>query len=312
MSDLNVYTTSQINALTPITGDMVVDSDLNAVKLYDGSAWRTWNSDSTASSYPNRWALSLDGQDDVVQASVSYMTLGAMSVWFKPTDEMLTSSTQTVFAHTRNSGAYSIRSAFSGNLLTYYGSNSLSTVHFNPVTYNNAVPSGQQSVPTSFAAGTWQHIVFTYDSASGHYRIYLNGQDVTTSSVALSQAATSLIGISRPAGYSYYNFVKGEIDDLSIWSSNGLSESQIQDIYNGTPGVVGSGAPNDLTAVSSLSSHQPSYYYRMGDDSNDSPSAGIAATSITDSKGSGVGLAQGTASQQPTFSALASSETIYV
>ena len=38
MSDLNVYTTSAINALTPITGDMVVDSDLNAVKLYDGAA----------------------------------------------------------------------------------------------------------------------------------------------------------------------------------------------------------------------------------------------------------------------------------
>jgi len=48
MSDLNVYTTSQINALTPITGDMVVDSDLNAVKLYDGSAWRTWNFNVTA------------------------------------------------------------------------------------------------------------------------------------------------------------------------------------------------------------------------------------------------------------------------
>jgi len=45
MSDLNVYTTSQINALTPITGDMVVDSDLNAVKLYDGSAWRKFAHD---------------------------------------------------------------------------------------------------------------------------------------------------------------------------------------------------------------------------------------------------------------------------
>jgi hypothetical protein len=40
MSDLNVYTTSQIDALTPLSGDLVVDSDLNAVKLYDGSVWR--------------------------------------------------------------------------------------------------------------------------------------------------------------------------------------------------------------------------------------------------------------------------------
>ena len=45
MSDLNVYTTSEINALTPITGDMVVDSDLNAIKLWDGTAWRIFNND---------------------------------------------------------------------------------------------------------------------------------------------------------------------------------------------------------------------------------------------------------------------------
>jgi len=59
MSDLNVYTTSQINALTPITGDMVVDSDLNAVKLYDGAAWRTWNSDSVAGGFETAGARAL-------------------------------------------------------------------------------------------------------------------------------------------------------------------------------------------------------------------------------------------------------------
>lgn len=298
---------------TPAAGKAYFETSTNKFIVYNGSAWIEIDSDGTgAALLQNRWALSLDGQDDAVQANVSSMNLGALSIWFKPTDEMLTSSTQTVFAHTQNTGYYSMRSAFSGNLLTFYGSGASNSVHFNPTTYNNAVPSGQQSVPTSFAAGTWQHIVLTYDSNSGHYRFYLNGQDVTTSSVAQSQATTSLIGISRPAGYAFYNFLKGEIDDLAIWSGTGLSESQIQDIYNGTPGVVGSGAPNDLTAVSSLSSYQPSYLYRMGDDSNDSPSAGVAASSITDSMGSGVGLAQSTASAQPTFSAIASSETIYV
>ncbi len=43
MSDINVYTTSQITALTPITGDLVVDSDLNALKLYDGAVWITYS-----------------------------------------------------------------------------------------------------------------------------------------------------------------------------------------------------------------------------------------------------------------------------
>jgi len=46
MSDLNVYTTSAINALTPITGDMVVDSDTDEIKLWNGSAWVVFSDDS--------------------------------------------------------------------------------------------------------------------------------------------------------------------------------------------------------------------------------------------------------------------------
>ena len=296
-----------------IAGKAYFETSTNKLIVFNGSAWIELDSDGTgATPLQNRWGASFDGVDDVIAASIPSMTLGAMSVWFKPTDEMLTSSTQTVFAHTQNAGYYSMRSAFSGNLLSFYGSGGSNTIHFNPTTYNNAVPSGQQSVPTSFAAGTWQHIVLTYDSNSGHYRIYINGQDVTTYGVAQNQATTSSIGLSRPSGYPYYNFIKGEIDDFTVWSGTGLSESQIQDVYNGTPGVVGTGKPNDLTAVSSLSSYQPSYHYRMGDDSNDSPSNNNPISSITDSMGSGVGLSQATASKQPTFSALASSESIYV
>ena len=46
MSDLNVHTTAEINALTPITGDMVVDSDTDEIKLWSGSAWVVFSDDS--------------------------------------------------------------------------------------------------------------------------------------------------------------------------------------------------------------------------------------------------------------------------
>jgi hypothetical protein len=50
----------------------------------------------------------------------------------------------------------------------------------------------------------------------------------------------------------------------------------------------------------------------MGDDSNDSATSGGSIATITDSSGNGNDATQSTASQQPAFSAIASSETIYV
>lgn len=46
MSDLNVYsTTAAVNALTPVDGDMVVDTEANAVKVYCNGAWKVFNDD---------------------------------------------------------------------------------------------------------------------------------------------------------------------------------------------------------------------------------------------------------------------------
>jgi len=46
MSDINIYADqTAIDALTPITGDVVLRADDNAVLLYNGSAWKEFQPD---------------------------------------------------------------------------------------------------------------------------------------------------------------------------------------------------------------------------------------------------------------------------
>jgi len=46
MSDINIYADqTAIDTLTPITGDVVLRADDNAVLLYNGSAWKEFQPD---------------------------------------------------------------------------------------------------------------------------------------------------------------------------------------------------------------------------------------------------------------------------
>jgi len=276
MSDINTYADeAAIAGLSPINGDLVLnqaDSSLYLCTNADAtgiSRWKKFANDSAEAPSFSSSALKFDGIDDIATVSGSSTDIGAMSLWFKPTDEITTSSSQAVLMHTQNSGIFSVRLNFSGSLITFYTSSSSNAVHFNPTTYNNNIPTGQVAVPNSFAAGTWQHFVLNYDSTAG-YQIYLNGQNVTTASKpSVAKTASSYFGITRPPGYPWQNFFKGSIDDFAVWDS-GLTSSEIQSIFNGTPGTVESGKPND---ISGLSITQPDYYYLMGDASGDTVSA---------------------------------------
>ena len=87
-----------------------------------------------------------------------------------------------------------------------------------------------------------------------------------------------------------------KIDEFSVFNSTS-SLSSLADLVSG-------GKPADLD------SYDPVAWYRMGDDSNDSPTSGGSIATITDSSGNGNDAVQVTASLQPTFSDL-TGETIY-
>ena len=293
MSDLNVYTTSQINALTPITGDMVVDSDLNAVKLYDGSAWRVFNSDSLGVPYQNRWGASFDGSNDcftsteLLQSGSAVFTSStddvSMSGWVK-LNSFVADATLFGFGRTQNGAA--LNSGSLGGIAT------LATNKF----YMH-VNGGQKNISGTFNTGQWYHIAFTHNSTSGAGIVYIDGSQVHTYTHTGNGFHTNIsayIGVGR----WNYAFSNAEIDEVAIWNSV-LPASDVTSIYN-------SGVPSDISSLS------PVGYWRMGDDSNDSAAAAGSISTITDSSGNGNDATQSTASKQPTFSALASSETIYV
>jgi MSHA biogenesis protein MshQ len=283
MSDLNVYTTSAINALTPITGDMVIDSDLNAVKLYDGAAWRVFNSDSTVVPYQNRWGASFDGSNDTLSVSDSSLDLKtdfSISCWFN-----------------RGSGVanwdalVSWGEASSGKYRAF-GFNNSDNLTF------NAYGMGYTYAGQTLSNSTWYHGVITLSGtgSSAVAKVYVNGVlDSTATGFGLVDYSTyggHLFGASTYGGAERF---EGEMDDLAIFNTV-LDQTAVTALYN-------SGVPAKVTGAAG--------YWRMGDDSSDSATSGGSIATITDSSGNGNDATQATASSQPTFSDL-TGETIYV
>ena len=305
MSDLNVYTTSQINALTPITGDMVVDSDLNAIKLYDGAAWRTWNSDSTAVPYYNRWGASFDGSHDYMDFGtntfINSSSAFSVSAWFD-VDNITTNYPTICMLKTNLTKGFVI--SLDSRLATYkgvwFGSN-----------YNEfrGFATGNSTLSTLISSG-WHHLVLTYDGVdplvSSSFTVYVDGVNYAIGSSSISLGTYANVNYVGKGAYQY----EGLIDEFAIFNTE-LDQADVTKIYNG-------GVPTSLTSASSYDTDRTANlkgYWRMGDDSSDSPSSDPSSNNIatiTDSSGNGNDATQSTASSQPTFSALASSETIYV
>lgn len=281
MSDLNVYTTSQINALTPITGDMVVDSDLNAVKLYDGAAWRTWNADSVAG-FENRWGASFDGSGDTLSVSDSSLDLKtdfSISCWFNRGSGVASWDALVSWGEAA-SGKYRAFGFNANNNLTF-----------------NAYGMGYDSSGQTLSNSTWYHGVLTLSGtgSSAVAKVYVNGTlDSTVTGFALLDYPTyagHLFGASTYGGAERF---EGEMDDLAIFNTV-LDQTAVTALYN-------SGVPAIVTGAAG--------YWRMGDDSSDTATSGGSIATITDSSGNGNDATQSTASNQPTFSDL-TGETIY-
>ena len=294
MSDLNVYTTSAINALTPITGDMVIDSDLNAVKLYDGAAWRTWNSDSVAVPFENRWGASFDGSSNFLSLGTNFTPFDfgtgdfTVSQWFKPNSISAGGYQALVGSHSGTGDTWT----------TFVRSDGLFIFGGGALIGGGTIVNGQ-----------WYHGVAT--RSSGVVNIFLNGSNVASvantgqfNSAALPHS--SKIGADNAGNPKFH----GLIDDAAIFNT-ALSASDITKIYNGT---APNGKPTNLTDAASYDTDRTSNlkgYWRMGDDSSDTATSGGSIATITDSSGNGNDATQGTASSQPTFSDL-TGETIYV
>ena len=285
MSDLNVYsTTAAVNALTPVDGDMVVDTEANAVKVYCNGAWKVFNNDGS-SAYQNRWGASFDN-DDYLDLAIGASDLQndlTFSGWFK-----IAEAEQGSLFYDNYSGSTTY-----GYRIWKYGSghthNGKIDMYFRDGGYPQAFITDSAVVPDD----VWFHLAIT--RTSNTYKVYIDGVEKNVTQGTATErnlGANGTVQLLAPHGG---NHLAGKADDVAMFSS-ALNQSSITALYN-------SGSPAEVTGAVG--------WWRMGDDSSDSAVDTASISGITDSSGNG-NDATTVASAQPTFSALASGETIYV
>lgn len=180
-------------------------------------------------------------------------TAWSISFWIKPANN---ATGQTLFYFgsndVTNNGFIEIRQVQTSRIRLRYGSN------------NNYVQC--TSPASSLTAGSWNHVVVTYDGGTtgasqsnltqyyNRFAIYINGSVQSRSNAHNNYGYTgSIVGQNfRWGRFSSGNHIRGGfIDEASIHASE-LSASDITSIYN-------NGSPRDLANFS------PVHWWRMGD-----------------------------------------------
>ena len=280
MSDINAYTTAEIANLTPQSGDLVLNTDDNAVQLWNGSAWKIFNSD--VSPFSSSYSVSFDGTNDTVDAvSNPNLDVYTASLWLK--------TTQTAFNLPI--------SGFGRGVYNNYGGIRLNAGAGRTIEINDGTSyiKCENVASGDLNDGAWHNITAVYvpsgyttstgtatNSGQG-YKIFLDGTRVDTGLGSTGHnfglmATTSDFKLGREGPRTLYWF-NGLIDDVAIFGSS-LSDSDVTAIYN-------NGAPTDLA------SYSPTLWWQMGDNDNGT------GTTITDQGSAGV---NGTLTNGPTFS----------
>ena len=273
-----------------IAGKAYFETSTNKFIVFNGTAWIELDSDGVGAVYENRWGASFDGTNDYIQLPNGVLT--ALS-----------------------GTAYTISAWYNLDIVGYYpmifsATNNLQ-VYFRPrdpqvglELWVNGSSRIIQNTPYS-SVGSWVHGCISVDT-TGTSTMYINGSSNASSSSVpqVTSISNPVIGSQYGAGY----FLNGYVEDVAVFDA-ALSAADVTKIYNGT---APNGKPTDLTLAASYDTDRTSNlkgYWRMGDDSNDTAVVGGSIATITDSSGNGNDATQSTASNQPTFKALALSTT---
>jgi hypothetical protein len=259
-----------------ILGKAYFETDTNSFIVYNGSGWVELQSDGTGAAPPfSEYSVDFDGTNDYLSIpSSTDFDFGtedfSISMWF---------NLSSVGTPGNEWGGLIYRSL--QYRLKFQGNSS--DINFD-------TPGGNKNIVRygSSLLNSWHHLVISTDRTTHEMKSYIDGSLHRTVSVS-STESISAAGQPLFIG-NHYNtyYLGGLVDEVSIFHST-LSASDVTAIYN-------SGVPADISSLS------PAGWWRMGDDSNDSPVDGGNVTGIQDSSGNGNHATQSTASRQPTFS----------
>jgi len=285
MSDINTYAdeTAIAGLGSAINGDLVLnqaDSSLYLCTNADVTGIARWkkfaNNSSAAPPLINQYVISLNGSSSVLAVGditdINSATNMSVSGWYNPT-----SFPNATYNSLWGGGGYGDvnhphRLWLSCNGTKFTAVFGTGTIY----NFNYTITIGQ-----------WYHVVFTVDGPTA--KLYVNGEQVgstITNAPSLSAQAGNDFEFGGNPTYRPYLW-SGLIDEAAIFAST-LSEADIIAIYKDR-------------VPSYLSDFNPVAWYRMGDDSNDSPVDGGLVSGIQDSSGNG-NHATTFANSQPTFS----------
>lgn len=294
MSDIRIYTAAQAQSLVPLTGDVILCTQAfngalaNSVHLCTnatGPVWKSFENDSSVTPLVNDYSLFFDGSNDFLEATSLNSAMSSIgsgdltiSMWLKIDN-----------------------SAAQYDAVLYLGSAGTQADYFY-CRYNNGIEfqarsgtSGYTTMTQSANTNVWYHVVFTRSGTTGI--LYLDNtasSPVTDSNFGVDFSIrtdnTLRIGTNR------VNSAAGRIhvDEFALFNY-ALSESEVASLNtpsgaNLVPANLNNFINNGLVA-----------WYRMGDDTNDSPVDGGSVSGIQDSSGNGY-HATTLANNQPTFS----------
>jgi hypothetical protein len=106
----------------------------------------------------------------------------------------------------------------SGNYVKYGASNAL--------LYLNGGANDYYTYSTNIPSGSWQHVVFVFKNSSGLRRIYLNGNNISTSGPNNTSTPSGI-----PATVTVATNLRGNIDDYRIYAT-ALSDADVLALYN--------------------------------------------------------------------------------
>ncbi|MHB1484834.1 MAG: LamG domain-containing protein [Saccharofermentanales bacterium] len=169
-------------------------------------------------------AISLNGSTGYVNVpdsvSLDSMSKLTISVWLKMTSLPAAGQTYDIVSKEgASTGAYRI----------CVGSNG--TGHIIVATANNSWYSSGTTAAwtTQMQAGTWYHIVGTYDGS--YVRMYINGSLQGTGAQAISGNVVRSANPFRIGYTSSLNYFNGVIDDVKVFTDS-LNSTQITSLYN--------------------------------------------------------------------------------
>jgi len=218
--------TSSTRPGSPSAGDAYFETDTKNYIIYDGAAWRAYNSDGLSLLLgSSTHSLSVDGTDDRMEcgdvSGLSSVTAFSVSAWIRTN----TSATMYIITGVGSTGGF-----YDGFNIYLSSGNPNFTIGNGASNYD-----GAKNTNANLIDDTWHHVAAVMNGST--YTVYVDGSSTGSTAVGGTTISTtpSTNGADLKIGARFddnntYAF-NGYIDDVALFN-RALSSSEVSGIYN--------------------------------------------------------------------------------